>query len=281
MDLGSDEMARNYRSQNDYEKEFVSIIDKLCYSRQRWQVWEDLISAMACSISNVVDRTPERLKQRVKELDAAVDRLGGTDIAGRAFDIVVEALEHNPDQDFLGAMYMQLELGNHWTGQFFTPYCVSKMMAQITMGELKKQVEQKGWVSICDPCIGGGAMLMAAANTAKEMGVNYQNHMLFVGQDIDRIVGMMAYIQLSLLGCPGYIVIADSITNPMKGDPLIPFEKEGQEFWYTPFYFSDTWNFRKIFKKMERMINQVPKPEPQRKEQYFMFFDFHEQEESR
>ncbi len=44
----------------------------------------------------------------------------------KCFAIVVEALERNPEQDFLGELYMELELGNHWKGQFFTPYCVCK-----------------------------------------------------------------------------------------------------------------------------------------------------------
>ena len=34
---------------------------------------------------------------------------------------VVADLEHNPDQDFLGELFMALDLGNEWAGQFFTP----------------------------------------------------------------------------------------------------------------------------------------------------------------
>ena len=43
------------------------------------------------------------------------------------FAIVVEALERNPEQDFLGELYMELELGNHWKGQVFhTILCMQK-----------------------------------------------------------------------------------------------------------------------------------------------------------
>ena len=265
-------MTRYYRAQSECEKELIGIINKLSYSRQRWQVWHDLITVMACSLNVAVDRTQGRFDARKKELDDALERLGGIELPGKAFDAVVDALEENSDQDFLGKMYMTLELGNHWKGQFFTPYSVSRMMAKISLGNMKAAVEKQGWISICDPCVGGGAMLVAAANEAKEQAVNYQRHILFVGQDIDRVVGMMAYIQLSLLGCPGYIVVANTITNPIIGDPLMPSEQPEQEFWYTPFYFTDIWDVRRQAKILRSLLNVAGPSVGQKKEENFWFF---------
>lgn len=265
-------MARYYRAQTECEKNLIDIIDKLSYGRQRWQIWQDLITVMACSINVAVDRTPGRFNARKKELDDALERLGGIELPGKAFDTVVDALEENPDQDFLGNMYMALELGNHWTGQFFTPYSVSRMMAKISLGNIKAAVEKQGWISVCDPCIGGGAMLVAAANEAKEQGVNFQQNILFVGQDIDPIVGMMAYVQISLLGCPGYIVVANTLSNPIIGDPLIPLAKPGQEFWYTPLYFSDIWNGRRQARILQSLLDAAGPPVAQKKEENFWFF---------
>lgn len=96
-------------------------------------------------------------------------------------------------------------------------------------------------------------MLIAAANTMRRQKINYQNHILFVGQDIDRVVGMMAYIQISLLGCPGYVVIANTLTNPIVGDALQPTEREGQEFWYTPLYYSEVWHYRRVIAAFKQM----------------------------
>lgn len=102
-------------------------------------------------------------------------------------------------------------------------------------------------------------MLIAAANHMKAMGINYQTNALFVGQDIDRIAGMMAYIQLSLIGCPGYICIANTLTNPLTGPLLTPDEREGQEFWYTPFFFTDVWEIRRRLKKMDAIFSAAPR----------------------
>ena len=60
-----------------------------------------------------------------------------------------------------------------------------------------------------DPACGAGAMLIAFANAAKRHGINYQKHVLFVSQDIDRTAAMMCYIQMSLLGCPAVVVIGE------------------------------------------------------------------------
>ena len=270
-------MARNFRSRDEYEKEFVRIIDRLSYSRQKWQVWSDLVAAMACAISNSVDRRNDHWERREKEYLACVKNMGDAEAAARAFAVVVDALEANPDQDFLGDMYMSLELGNHWTGQFFTPYSISRMMAEMMLPDPAEKIRQKGWISICDPCIGGGAMLVAAAGKLRRQEVNYHDHALFIGQDIDRIVGMMAYIQLSLLGCPGYIVIADTLRNPVVGDALMPAEQEGQEFWYTPFYFKDTWDARRRIRLMDQVFRRMSKKtavETTETMGYTFFFDF-------
>jgi hypothetical protein len=66
----------------------------------------------------------------------------------------------------------------------------------------------------------------------------------FVGQDISFIAGLMAHIQLSLLGCAGYIVIADTIRYPVYGGLLSPRVESGQIL-YTPVYYTDVWQIRK------------------------------------
>lgn len=232
------------------EKEFLNEFHKLCYSRSSWQVWADLMAAIACSISNVADRSPEHYESREKEYAQCIERLGSVEIPAKMLAIIVEALERNPEQDFLGEMYMQLNLGNHWKGQFFTPYCVCKMMSEITCEDVDSHIEKQGYLSICDPACGAGATLIAAANTMKKCKHNFQNHVVFVAQDIDRITGMMCYIQLSLLGCAGYVCIADTITNPLTGHVLFPNEKEGQELWYMPMFQNQIWTWRRLFQSM-------------------------------
>ena len=61
------------------KKEFIKIFNEMCYSRSGWQVWSDLISTMACSIANAVDRSEPRFSNREKEYAHCIERLGGVD----------------------------------------------------------------------------------------------------------------------------------------------------------------------------------------------------------
>ena len=273
-------MVRRSESIVGTEKEFLDIFKTLCYSRSSWEVWADVITAIACSLSNAIDRSPEHYEPREKEFEQCIKRLGSVEVPAKLLGVIMMALENNPEQDFLGAMYMKLELGNHWKGQFFTPYSVSRMMADVNLGNCVEEVEAKGWISVCDSCVGGGAMLIAAANTMQRQNINYQNHTLFVGQDIDRVVAMMAYIQLSLLGCPGYIIVGNSLTNPMTGSVLFPKEGEGQEYWYTPMFNSKVWHWRRIFNSLDlgNHSGTGTTRKTVEKEHFYMYFDFTDKE---
>lgn len=271
-------MAKHSEAIQGTEKEFLDEFQKLCYSRSSWQVWADLMAAMACSISNVADRSPEHYESREKEYAQCIERLGSVEVPAKMLAIIVEALERNPEQDFLGAMYMQLNLGNHWKGQFFTPYCVCKMMSEITCEDVDSHIEKQGYLSICDPACGAGATLIAAANTMKKCKHNFQNHVVFVAQDIDRITGMMCYIQLSLLGCAGYVCIANTITNPLTGHALFPNEKDGQELWYMPMFQNQIWTWRRLFQSMGGLGGTATTEKTVEKEHFYMFFDFDKKE---
>lgn len=212
-------------SMEERKKKFVKIFKELAYSRSSWEVWSDVITVIAITISNTVDRSSPRWEEREHEYMQLIKRLGGNEKPAKIFAEIVGALEDDPDQDFLGQLYMQLELGNHWKGQFFTPYNISSMMSQMSLSGAQNEIENKGWISICDPCVGGGAMLIAARNVFARNNINFSNHVLFVGQDIDRVVGLMAYIQIALLGCPGYIVIA-ALNRAEKMRPEEKIEKK-------------------------------------------------------
>lgn len=272
-------MAKRSKVIQGTEKEFLDVFNRLCYSRSPWQVWADLISAIACSLSNVTDRTPEHFEAREKEYAQCIKRLGSVEAPAEILHILVMALEDEPEQDFLGKMYMNLNLGNHWKGQFFTPYCICKMMSQINVENVDRQIEEQGYISICDPTCGAGATLIAAANTMKGSNYNFQNHVIFVGQDVDRVVAQMCYIQLSLLGCAGYICVGNTLTNPLTGPVLFPQEREGHELWYMPMFHSNIWQWRKIFHSLGSMGGTVTTEKTVEKEHFYLFFDFKEFEE--
>lgn len=245
---------------DDQQRTFVRLFDQVCRRHSPWTVWADFVVMSAAIISNSVDK--DHAVEREKTYMALASKYDRSELEclSRMFAEVVNGLEENPDQDFLGDLFMTLELGNEHKGQFFTPYSVCKMTAKMTYGkDLEAKIDQRGWVSVNDPACGAGALLVAFANECRLQHTNYQTSVLFVAQDIDHIVGCMCYIQLSLLGCPGYVVIGNSLTEPcvgIDGDPLIPVP--GDNIWYTPMYFRDVWHYRRLGQVMNRVIRASP-----------------------
>lgn len=63
----------------------------------------------------------------------------------------------------------------------------------------------------------------------------------------------MAYIQLSLLGCPGYITVGNSLTSMPDGYVLFPKETGQYEIWIMPMFVTDIWEKRRqmaLFKEL-------------------------------
>ena len=79
--------------------------------------------------------------------------------------------------------------------------------------------------------------------------------LIVMNPPIDLTAGLMCYIQLSLMGCPGYVVIGNTLTEPslsLDGRGLIPQDKGN--VWYTPFYFRDVWHWRRVWAQMGMMF---------------------------
>lgn len=248
-------MAKVVRGVDDYKKEFLSIFNSLCGRHGRWEVWSDFIQLTAIDISNVTDKG--NAPKRAADARNIAKKYSEDEIKRMAEMLMqmVYAIDENPDQDFLGELYMNLDLGNEHAGQFFTPYNVCRMMSEMNVSDAKKEVADKGWISVLDCCCGAGALLVAFANTCKRNEINYQECVLFAAQDIDYIVGMMCYIQLSLLGASGYVVIGDSLSKPMRfydKRGLIPVH--GPNIWYTPFFFRKEWDIRRTLARMETLL---------------------------
>lgn len=239
------------------QRELEKLYNKLCGRYSRHEVWQDMVVMIACAIANAVD------KRHFDEREAMYMRIvpkyskEELDIFPEFFTHIVLGMEESPDCDFLGELYMNLDLGNKHAGQFFTPYSVCQFMAECSIQDdlLEEQIKKHGWISINDCACGAGATLVAAANYLRSRKINYQQQALFVAQDVDMTVGLMCYIQLSLLGCAGYVVIGNTITEPQVGPVL--FGEDSSRCWFTPMYFHAIWETRRAIAMARMMFQRV------------------------
>lgn len=227
----------------EYQKEFIKKFNKTSAGCNSYTLWSDFIIMSACSIRNAL---PVGNKEKYEEEYLIhVKHFEHPEKIAELFGLTVLAIEENPDQDFLGDVFTRLKLNDSKLGQIFTPYHISKLMAEMNC----IQQAEEPWVSVYDPCVGAGSMLIAAANVYKEMGINYQTSVFFVGQDIDRILALTAYVQLSLLGCAGYVIVGNSLADSVSGSVLNPVVSSNSEIWYTPMYFRNVWQYRRLRRK--------------------------------
>ena len=234
---------------NQHGKDFIKILENIKYSKHTHEVFSDWLVMAAATLyawknnEKVENEYMEIAKHYTKEeLDKHANLIA----------ITVEALEEK-EQDFLGEVFTFANLTNARGGQFFTPYHISYLSAQMIID--KDNLPKNRIFQINDPTCGSGGMLIAGAQVMKECGFNYQKDALFIGQDIDARCTRMAFIQLSLLAVPAVIYCMNTLTM--------------QTFWYreTIGYHMAGMDFRL---KAEELIGKVKgreqaKPEPEQK----------------
>lgn len=257
-------MAKVVRGVDGYKKEFLRLFDSLCGKYSRWEVWSDFIQLTAIDMSNATDKVnaPKRMEIgktiRKKYRDADMETMGNMLMQ------LVYGMDADTDQDFLGELYMACNLGNDHAGQFFTPYNVCQCMSEITY-DVPALLDGKGFIAVNDPACGAGALLLSFANICKRKGINYQEKVLFIAQDIDYIVGLMCYIQLTLMGCAGYVVIGDTLTNPTTcydKHGLLPAVKPDR-VWYTMMFSDGIWYGRRLAAQMDLLISGSSRKSPE------------------
>lgn len=235
-------------------KDFIDTFGRLTRKLSPWEVWKDFVVMCSCSFSNVFDKT--HFDEREKLYMDTIKKYSKDEqmLFPKLLADVTMTLEKNPDQDFLGTIYTELGLINKQHKQIFTPYNVSLLMAEITTTNVMQDVKEHGYLTLNDDCCGAGSTLIAGVNTIKRIlekqGLNFQNHVLVAAQDIDLTVGLMCYIQLSLLGVAAYIKIGNTITNPMTENDTL------ENYWFTPMYFSEVWKTRRTIKQIERLFKE-------------------------
>lgn len=267
--MGRRRLRFNHQSQSEFAKTFSS----LCQTKSSWEVWSDFVTLSAIAIVNAVDQKEETHNTREREYSNIIQGYSTQerDVFPHLLAQMITSLVENPEQDFLGGLFMLLDLGNHWKGQFFTPYDICRLMAAIVIRDREPQIQQHGWTNICDPCCGAGALLIAARNEMIRHGFG-PDQALYVAQDVDRTAALMCYLQLSLLGCAGYVVVGNSLTQPIvnpTGSPLLIAPTEEQEIWLMPGLNNPIWLNRIQQEKLKCVKNasEEDKPEDNNEEQ--------------
>jgi len=213
----------------NHEKAFISLFNETARYHRRTKVFEDFVS---CSVIALENRLCFNQKREDKYLQI-VKGYEKTDVSRMAQLLaLVSTSMMEQFNDFLGKVFMQLDLGDKYRGQFFTPWDVSRMMAQISLGDVDTIFRDKPFITLAEPACGAGCMVLAYADVLNQAGYLSHRHMWVSATDIDPLAAGMAYIQLSLCGIAGEVVIGNSLHN------------ERRRILYTPGHYLGNWPAR-------------------------------------
>lgn len=220
----------------DNKKQLIKLIEGTGYRHSTWQVFSDFIEMSALAISNTVDWIhKEKREARYLEIINTYEKKEQElfpQMLGCLVNALEESIELSGPTDILGQIFHELKLHNKCKGQFFTPVPVSEAMGMITAGDKAQIIEEKGFLTVGEPCVGSGAMVLGFAKAMQSNKMNYCTQMVVTAQDIDLKCVHMAYLQFALYGIPAVVIHGNTLTV------------EEWSRWYTPVYMIDGWVWR-------------------------------------
>jgi len=190
-------------------KQFIRTFNQTARHLHRWDVFSDFVRLAAREVDIVGLKTPEKAEYCRKILT----RYDAADISNlqELFTLMYYALDAK-FHDFIGSIFMELELGSGGMGQYFTPYSVQSMMARMLIPGIQEKIAREGIATISDPACGSAGMIIAYAECLLEADVNPSAHLFASCIDVDPIAADMAFIQLSLLGIAAEVVTGNTLT---------------------------------------------------------------------
>lgn len=193
-------------------KEMADIISEMALKSgySTYQVFTDWVQCTAIGIQNasclLKDKTWEDREKRYLDIYNRYKENRFPELTAMLSEELGEDMS-----DVLGHLFMSGGMGSSVTGQFFTPFHLSYLTANLI--DIEK-IREEPVVKMNEPSIGGGGMVIAVAKVMHEHGIDYQKKLRVIGQDLDHNVLYMAYVQLSLLGIDAILVQGDTLKEP-------------------------------------------------------------------
>lgn len=207
-----------FRQDNGVEipsiQEIIKLFNNTPIRYNHAEIISDIFELGALSISNQFDHRKcvwERREERFKEIAEKYKKDWGfiQNVFGKIFTLL--STQTNPRSkfnDWLGDLYMQSNTQSSKAGQFFTPFCISKLCAEVDISpNIVEEAKQKDKIiTICEPTVGAGGMVLAALDVLyNKHRFNYSRNVYVDCGDIDKRCVHMTYLQLALAGVPAVV----------------------------------------------------------------------------
>lgn len=198
--------------------DIIKLISKATYKVGIHELLSDVFECSAIAISNKFDfrnydSREEKYKAIMNKYDLETRKLI-CEIFAKIYMLLSNQISVGFN-DYWGELYMRSETSSSKAGQFFTPYCVSKMCAETSIDQktIDECIEKDKILTMHEPTVGAGGMVLALADVLyNKYHFNIARNLFIECGDIDIRCVHMTYLQLALAGIPAVIYHRDGLT---------------------------------------------------------------------
>lgn len=193
---------------------FVKIIGELERSKHRSEIFWDFCELAYCALAKRASPFADQQDKLEAQYMEVVGRYKTKDDVRRMPELLALTMQQLSvgGCDFLGMAAGELGVLDGQMGQFFTPYEVSRLMADINLSGIEDKIRANGFVTLQEPAAGAGGMLIAVADKIEALGFNLETSLWIEAVELSRPTFHMCYIQCAARGLSGRIVNGNSLT---------------------------------------------------------------------
>ena len=195
----------------DLKKDFIKEVHAAARSRFVVDVFADMVRSWALALESPLAFDADRRNAIEGEYAQIRESYSAEEFVHfpAALTLVYLALERKRE-DFLGHALEAIGAANTHNGQFLTPVCVSRLMAQVGCQGIEYTPGKI--ISLTDPSCGSSVLLIEGAEKLLADGVRQADILIHAG-DIDGRACDISYIQLSLLGYAAVVQHMDALSQ--------------------------------------------------------------------
>lgn len=199
---------------NPHVAQFIKAMSEIDRSKHRHEVFSDFCELAYCALAKLACPTEEGRDALEEQYMLVAKRYRNKDDVRRMPELLgltMEALNQG-GCDFLGSVAGELGALDAKLGQFFTPYHVSRLMAEINLGNAAKIIEENGFITVQEPAVGAGGMVLAVADVIEELGFDPAVHLWVEATELSRSTYYMGFVQIHARGVAGRIICGNSLS---------------------------------------------------------------------
>ena len=194
-------------------KDFLRLLRQRDRSKRQTEVFADFCELAYCALAKRPSPFPDQRDQLEAQYMQVVGRYRDKDDIRAMPEMLALALTTISDggTDFMSEVAGELGALDAGLGQFFTPYEVSRLIAEINLGDAAAQIAAKGFFTLQEPAAGAGGMLLAAADTLEARSLSL-NDVWMDAIELSRSTYHMLYVQLAGRGIAGRVICGNSLS---------------------------------------------------------------------